>query len=76
MGNEVLKNHQAQISRNYFRRMSNLIKLGRFSEATQASIRFTGILQLWEIQQMNIHSAAIKDGCAAQRAEKIKSLWD
>ena len=73
MGNEILQSHQRTITRNYLRRLGNLVKLGRFSEASQTAIRFNGILQLWEIQKISMENATSKDGSAAQR-ETLKRL--
>lgn len=75
MGNDILQLHQAQITRNHIRRLTNLIKLGRFGEAASANIKFTGILTLWEIQQTNMRNAAAKDGSEGQR-NTITTLID
>lgn len=68
MDNESLQEQQRKIARAYLRQIANLVSLGRFTEAVQANIRFTGILNLWEIQKAKAEEAAAKDGCAAQRA--------
>jgi hypothetical protein len=58
MGNEILKQHQFKIFRGYHRCISNLIKLDRFTEAEQASVRFTAILRLWAIQAEKMRGEA------------------
>lgn len=58
MENLFLQEHQRKITANYFRRINNLRKLGRFQEAAMDLNRLAGIYQLWAIQNANIQSAA------------------
>ncbi len=55
-----LEIHQRKIARNYMRQLSNLLSQGRFTEAKNLNLRFTGIIALWEIQAQNIKVAALK----------------
>ena len=67
MANEAIESNQRKMTRIYIRRISNLIKLGRFTEASSLTMRFNGILMLWDLQQQDSHDAAVKDGCELQR---------
>lgn len=49
--------------------IANLLNQGRFTEAQQMNIRFTGIIGLWDLQGKNIKDAATKDASASQRSE-------
>jgi hypothetical protein len=66
----ALELHQRQISRQYVREVAKLIREGRFTEAKNVSMRFTGILGLWELQQGNMKENALKDG-----SETSRSSW-
>ena len=54
----ILEQHQKQITGRYFRRINNLRKLGRFEEAARDLNRLAGIYGLWEIQKENVQSFA------------------
>ena len=69
----ILQAHQRIITRNYGRRINNLVWLERFDDLEETLIKFAGIATLWSIQKENIQNAASKDGSAACR-EKLTAV--
>jgi hypothetical protein len=67
MDNQIIHEHRVRISRSYFRRIANLLKLERFDEAANDTLYFASIQRLWAVQDKKTSEAAAKDGCAEQR---------
>lgn len=53
--------------------VAKLIREDRFTEAKHVSMRFTGILGVWELQKENMRLSATKDASANQREEWTKT---
>ena len=57
---DTLHLHRAKITKNYIRRIANLIKLDRFAEAQDSIVKFAAIVGLWERQDRLAQERAVK----------------